>query len=101
MGDYFDDDDLINDYMEEDFEPPPEYDEAFDESELVDSKSEKVDSKREKVDKNTPMKAWIPMEDPSLQDPVEEEEGGAYWMVPSTVHVMKPERKTDVYSFER
>jgi hypothetical protein len=33
--DYFDDDDLINDYMEDDFEPPPE--EEFPEEFLIES----------------------------------------------------------------
>jgi hypothetical protein len=88
MEDYFDDEDLINDYMEEDFEPPPEYDDEF-----VD---EEVDITG-RLDKNTeeePMDVDPPQEDAGDNDV--NDQG-----VPAAVHVTIPQCKADVYSFER
>lgn len=92
MGDYFDDDDLINEYMEEEFEPPPEYDEgAFLEAEL--GAAEKND------DAPKPMQEDSPPEE--QDDDAQNVSTENNMEVPTSVTIKPPERKADVYSFER
>ena len=91
MGDYFDDDDLINEYMQEEFEPP-EYDEAFLEAEFA-AAAKKNDAA---ATPDEPMQ-----EEPLASNPenVAQEENLA---VPvTTVTIKPPEKKVDAYSFER
>jgi hypothetical protein len=88
MGDYFDDDDLINDYMEEDFEPPPEYDDEFVEEKVA------IAGRADKNTEEEPMDVDPPKVDAGDNDMNEQR-------VPTAVHVTIPQRKTDVYSFER
>lgn len=91
MGDYFDDDDLINEYMEEEFEPPAEYDEAFLEAELGANAADKKndDAPPEPMEEDFPAAAEEVL-------PTENNMG-----VPTSVTIKPPERKPDVYSFER
>lgn len=92
MGDYFDDDDLINDYMEEDIEPPQEYDDEFWEAELGAVKNDNAT-------KHQPE----PMEEDALEetDMQQDTSGEEEIPVPMTVTIKPPEKKPDVYSFER
>jgi hypothetical protein len=88
MGDYFDDDDLINDYTLEDFVPPPEYYDEFvlEEPDIAGSTDKKPGE--------DPMDVDPPQDD--AEDSDMNEQG-----VPNAVHVTIPRPNTDVYSFER
>jgi hypothetical protein len=88
MGDYFDDDDLINDYMEEDFEPPPDYDDEFVVEELD------IAGPTDKKPVEEPMNVDPPQDD--AEDSDVNEQG-----VPTAVQVTIPRPTTDVFSFER
>jgi DNA replication initiation complex subunit (GINS family) len=92
MGDYFDDDDLINDYMDEDFEPPTEYDDEFIAEEL------EVAGPTDKNPGEEPMDVDVDVDPP--QDDAEEN-GMNEQGVPTAVRVTIPQPNTDVYSFER
>ena len=91
MGDYFDDDDLINEYMEQDFEPPSEYDEEFLEDELGHGAAADSNKQQqpEPMDEDPPRQEHVSQDIPSGQDTM---------TVPTSVTI-KP--KTEVYSFER
>ena len=88
MGDYFDDDDLINDYMEEDFEPPSDYDDEF----VVEEPD--IACSADKKQEEDPMDVDPPQDD--AEDNDKNKQG-----VPTAVHVTIPRPNTDVYSFER
>lgn len=89
MGDYFDDDDLINEYMEEDFEPP-DYDEAFLEAEFAAADNINDAAAPEPMPQEPP---WNNPENETLEENL---------AVPvATVTIQPPEKKVDAYSFER
>jgi hypothetical protein len=89
MGDYFDDDDLINEYMEEDFEPP-DYDEAFLEAEFAAADNINDAAAPEPMPQEPP---WNNPENETLEENL---------AVPvTTVTIQPPEKKVDAYSFER
>lgn len=92
MGDYFDDEDLINEYMEQNFEPPSEYDEEFLEAELGAAKGDGADKKTEPE----PMD-----EDPPQAHVQQDASAGQNMTVPTSVNIKPPEPNPDVYSFER
>lgn len=90
MGDYFDDDDLINDYMEEDeHEGPPE--EMMEEAYFMDEDDEEDQQQHNR--KGTDNFATI-------NQPEEEGAEEVFMATPNEI-IVAPRTQQDLYSFER
>jgi hypothetical protein len=98
--DYFDDDDLINDYMEEDFEPPPEaYDEeafTFEESNERQESHDNHETDEPPVSVEEIAAPTAATNDVTMED---NNDGASHDAEINALPYLRPE--DDLYSFER
>lgn len=110
MADYFDDDELMHDYIEEDFEPPPEleYDDAMIEEMMEEEPAPKVAEPKQQTEQeeNSVSDCIVPpqVSTPAMENEEPEESSAEANNVPvqeiTTAPVSLPRARRDIFSFE-